>query len=176
MRACFSCGEKNVQPRSPNCLKCQLRLTQAKYLEKNREKRKNYIKYYRKLHPEKALEWSRKAYCNKKGIQTFELRSKNKQGLGHVTKRGYKVLCRIGHPNAASVRGWIYEHTVVMSEHLGRPLHKGETVHHKNGDRLDNRIENLELWSKSHPPGQRVEDKITWAIDFLKLYGYTITK
>lgn len=64
----------------------------------------------------------------------------------------------------------ILQHRWVMEQSLGRALLPEETVHHLNGVRDDNRIENLELWSKSHPPGQRVEDKVSWAIEILSLY------
>jgi hypothetical protein len=66
--------------------------------------------------------------------------------------------------------GRILAHRHVMEQHLGRKLVKGENVHHINGVRDDNRLENLELWNTTQPSGQRVEDKIAWAKDLLRLY------
>ena len=62
------------------------------------------------------------------------------------------------------------QHRVAVQEHIGRELFRHENVHHKNGQRADNRIENLELWSTSQPAGQRVEDKLAWCVEFLEEY------
>lgn len=86
-----------------------------------------------------------------------------------INTAGYRMLFWPGHPNA-QVSGYVNEHVAVMSAILGRPLAKGENVHHMNGIRDDNRPENLELWLRRQPPGQRVADLVEWARDILQRY------
>jgi len=79
-----------------------------------------------------------------------------------MTDQGY-VIVRLAVddwrlPMARGNRRWVLEHRAVMAESIGRLLMRQETVHHRNGIRTDNRIENLELWARSHPPGQRLSD------------------
>lgn len=66
---------------------------------------------------------------------------------------------------------WRLEHRIIMEKIIGRPLRAKESVHHKNGDRQDNRPENLELWNGHHPTGARVRDQIAWAIEILESYA-----
>jgi len=62
------------------------------------------------------------------------------------------------------------EHRLVMSKIIGRSLTNLESVHHKNGNRQDNRESNLELWSRYQPSGQRVIDKLKYAYEIINLY------
>ena len=89
---------------------------------------------------------------------------------GRVINQGY-VLIKAPDEPGAHANGYIPEHRFVMQRHIGRMLRPEETVHHKNGNRLDNRLENLELWSSTHPKGQRVADLVEWAREILDLYG-----
>lgn len=84
---------------------------------------------------------------------------------------GYVSTWDPDHPHASPSTGYVLEHVYVMTNHLGRRLYPDENVHHKNGDRADNRLTNLELWSTKQPPGQRVEDKVAWAKEILARYG-----
>ncbi len=79
-----------------------------------------------------------------------------------LDKQGYVCLYLPEHPQSNST-GVVFEHRKVMCEALGRILEKHENVHHKNGIRTDNRLENLELWHRPQPAGQRVSDVQTGA-------------
>src|SRR5271170_4248691 len=149
-----------IKERSPYCLDCG----------KERERHGRSVKYCNWCALKRNYEKNPQAYDRrknqarnyhrkKKGIDIgLPLLTKEK-GKGHLNKQGYRVLCKPDHPNKLTAKGNIAEHTFVMSEHLGRALKKHESVHHKNGIRDDNRIENLELRHRGQPCGQRLEDK-----------------
>lgn len=109
-----------------------------------------------------------KGYCR---IHYQRLRNTGKleisraiSGAGYIDKSGYRVL---------NIDGKIIpEHRYLMERHLGRELLKSpkENIHHKNGNRLDNRIENLELWVIAQPSGQRPKDLVKYAKEILKQY------
>lgn len=88
-----------------------------------------------------------------------------------VQKDGYVVKWDPENPNANKKTGLVFQHRAVMGEALGRPLSSHESVHHKNGNRSDNRLENLELWMKGQPAGQRVEDLVAFARQIIREYG-----
>lgn len=96
--------------------------------------------------------------CSAKAPKNYNTGKKSANWKGGVIRHidGYLRKRQPNHPNANN--GYVLEHRLVMEKHLGRHLLPKETVHHKNGKKDDNRIENLELWGCNHGTGSRYED------------------
>jgi len=97
--------------------------------------------------------------CSKKKVPRKQLYGKehpNWKGGRRKTPQGYIMVRRPNHPKAQN--GYVQEHRLVMEKYLGRHLTSTENVHHKNNNKADNRIENLELWAVSHSNGFRYAD------------------
>jgi hypothetical protein len=112
-------------------------------------------------------------YCS---IECAKARLKGRRGVHHPSWKGGRHIDRLGyahilvpddHPYASMRRNTRYalEHRIVMAEHLGRPLTRSETVHHINGDRQDNRTENLQLHSGRHGKGQHMRCRTCGSTD-----------
>lgn len=81
------------------------------------------------------------------------------RGGRHLNRDGYVMVWLANDSPYAAMKGplrpYVFEHRLVMAQSLDRPLLPTETVHHVNGDKQDNRLENLQLRVRAHGPGAR---------------------
>ena len=162
---CPICGKIfKYKVKYPRCTTCQYHYEKIHYPERFKESRK------------KANDKFNANLRIKKGLPIDHIFPKGPRGAGYLNKKGY-LLVTWRDPSDNKIKRK-YQHVLIMEHDLGRSLRANERVHHKNGIRNDNRIENLELWNLNggQPAGQRVEDKAKWAIEFLIEYGYKVVK
>ncbi len=105
------------------------------------------------------------------------LTTKNRaRGSGSINSEGYvTVVCPaefapMGQGNGTNGSRRVLLSRLVMAQHLGRLLYPEETVHHKDGDKLNNRLDNLELRTGAHGKHQSIEDAVAWARTLLERY------
>jgi len=108
--------------------------------------------------PSHSTKWT--IYRQQNGVDRPKAKEKREQTGVIPSKRGYVLVLSPDHPSCKRTRTqkYVRRNRLVMEKHLGRYLVEGEEVHHINGVRNDDRIENLELWKKSHPSGRRASD------------------
>lgn len=125
---------------------------------------KDLLKFYNRLNNDELIEYFGRSYLSiykkarslglyKTPEMEFINRSRARQGPKGAnwkggkkkTPAGYVMVLKKEHPRANNNNGYVFEHILLMEKHIGRYLKKGEVVHHINGIKDDNRIENLKL-------------------------------
>lgn len=113
---------------------------------------------------ESQARWNTNEFCTRQCRSTY---SKYKPGDKKLSGDGYVMVLAPDHPMAQPSTGWVFEHRMVISDIIGRPLKPSEEVHHRSGLRDVNTPDQLVLMSKSHPAGAGLRDTLDWCYEFI---------
>lgn len=114
---------------------------------------------------ESQARWNTNEFCSRTCYRTY---SKYKPGDKKIGPDGYVMVYAPDHCMAQPSNGWAFEHRMVISDLLGRPLKPSEEVHHRSGVRTVNTPDQLVLMSKSHPAGAGIRDTLDWCRKFIE--------
>lgn len=99
---------------------------------------------------------------------------------GHIRKfPRHNTYYRLISVTENGKRKQVFEHRLVMEKHLGRKLLPNEVIHHKDGDGLNNALENLELMEQSEHQNEHLMDGTSWDVEEaakLRADGWTLEK
>lgn len=167
-----------------SCLDCGNRfMAKPSHLDRGHAKYCSKVCWYKNSHPVgsvRTIPAKSCPHCGKEFLVhhqkrqkycSMECRNHYKSGPnnpswkgGRVNHAGYVEIYNPKHPQA-NAAGRVREHRLVMEQMIGRSLLKNESPHHLNGIRSDNRPENLELWARVQPSGQRVSDMVRFLVE-----------
>lgn len=174
-----------IDKKNKNGLSCWCRECKGKYMKKYQRDNKEKVYLTAKNCYEKSKssgKWGKCKDCGRNLASNSRRKTlvcrKCYRGKNHVEWRGGKIgagdgyikIYKPDHPFVVNKK-YVLEHRLVIEKKIGRYLTANETVHHKNGVRSDNRLENLELRINSHPYGITIPDAIKWAKEILRIYG-----
>ena len=90
-----------------------------------------------------------RGYRSPKEVRRYGTEHHNWKGGTYVMSDGYVMEYAPDHPDAPKGKGYVLQHRLIIERALGRYLLSTEVVHHRNGDKQDNRLENLEILTRS---------------------------
>ena len=163
---CAECGERNNREKGIYCSECleeKRKDVIERYKKNNKEKMKEITKRYHDKHKKKCKYCGRLIWLDSTRCRHCARFDRKKKKI-RVDKSGYIQIYSPKNPNADH-RGYVYEHRLVVEKKIGRYLKKEEAVHHIDGDKSNNQIENLMLFP-THKEHMKFHTKIIQ-------FGYT---